>query len=973
VATARSVDGPEAESGPAGSESRGPGYLSSVPPPSQAVTPVGDAARPSPRPRATYRVQLRREFTFDDAAAQAGYLAELGISHLYLSPVLQAAAGSTHGYDVVDPTHVNVELGGEPGHLRLSDALGRAGLGQLLDIVPNHMAIGGRDNAWWWDVLANGPSSHYASYFDVDWDSPSPRLRNVVMLPILADQYGRELEAGHITLRRQAGDIELHYFDHAAPLDPSSLDTVLLGAARRLAAEPEAPRVELERLAGAAAHLPGASQDDRASIEERHSSGEMLRSRLVELIKEHAAVGAAIDDELEGLNADIDALDRLLDRQNYRLAWWRAAGENLDYRRFFDINDLAAIRVEEPWVFADSHRLILDWLARRVIDGVRVDHIDGLYDPRRYLQRLAEGAPGAWILVEKILEGDEDIPSSWPISGTTGYDWLNRLGDLFAYREGWTRLVEAYRTFAGVTDTYEEIVHQSKELVLGGTLASDLNRVVALMGEVCAKHRRHRDYTRRDLHDVLGEVAAGYAVYRSYVAPDPGDPPDSSEASGLAAPDGPLGRAGRPSTVVASARDVAVVNHAVLVAGMRRPDLDESLLAFVRDILLGRVVGPEESEVALRFQQLTGPVMAKAVEDTAFYRWLALTSLNEVGGDPGRVDDDLDTFHAACIQAQTQWPWAMLATSTHDTKRSEDVRARISVLAEIPDEWTAMVERWWGSVPSMTAGVVPPDRNTAWLLLQTLVGAWPLSAARAAAYVDKATKEAKEHTSWTEPDAFYDEMVNAFALAAVDDPVSRAEVEAIVELVRRPGQAVALAMKLITLTAPGVPDLYQGSELWDLSLVDPDNRRPVDYALLRRARRTTAADAWAGEDSDGLVKLAVIVAGLGVRREHPEWFESGPAGAYVALRAAGSAADHLVAFGRGLADDAASSAGAVTVATRWPLRLERAGGWGDTVLALPPGSWSDRLSGARWSGQVAVGDLLARLPVALLVGAADGD
>ncbi len=908
-------------------------------------------------------MQLHAGFDFDAAAAQAGYLAELGVSHLYLSPVLQAVPGSTHGYDVVDPTHVNADLGGSAGHDRLGRALGEAGIGQLLDVVPNHMAITGRDNAWWWDVLANGPSSRYASYFDVDWDSPDPRMRNAVMLPILGDHYGRELEAGRMTLERIEGEVILRYFDHTAPVDPSSLDGVLLGAAGRLPADPEAPRVELERLAGLVGQLPDSSRTDRAGVDERFQGGELLRSRLIELIEEHPAIAAAIDDELGALSVDIDALDRFLDRQNYRLAWWRSAGENLDYRRFFDINNLAAIRVEEPWVFADSHRLILDWLVRGVIDGVRVDHVDGLYDPHRYLVRLAAGAPQAWILVEKIVEGDETLPSSWPVAGTTGYDWLNLVGEVFTHHEGWERLVSGYREFAGITDSYEEIVYRAKHAVLAGSLAADLNRLVALMAEVCGRHRRHRDYTRRDLHDVLAEVATGYAVYRSYVAPS---------GSFVFSPPGPEGGAERPAKVVASERDEEVVNQAVLVAGMRRADLDESLLEFVRDLLLGRIGGAAETEVALRFQQLTSPVMAKAVEDTAFYRWLPLTSLNEVGGDPGRVDDDLDRFHRACMTAQATRPLAMLATSTHDTKRSEDVRARIGVLAEVPDEWMAMVERWWEGAPSMTSGVVPPDRNTAWLLLQTLVGAWPLSKQRAVAYLEKATREAKEHTSWTEPEAFYDEMTTAFALAAVDDPASRAEVERLVELIRRPGQAVAIATKLITLTAPGVPDLYQGSELWDLSLVDPDNRRPVDFELrhrlLRRAASLDAATVWADDDPEGLVKLAVVRAALDVRRRHPEWFGPGQAGAYRPMLAEGTAADHVVAFGRG----GPEAAGAITVTTRWPLLLQRNGGWRDTKMELPPGQWKDLLSGALRSGVVAMDDLLCRLPVALLINE-DGD
>ena len=927
-------------------------------PPDGATTraPTSAGRVPIPPPRATYRVQMHAGFTFDDAADLAGYLNDLGISHLYLSPILQAAAGSKHGYDVVDPTRVNVELGGDAGHERLCRALGEADLGQLLDVVPNHMAITGRDNAWWWDVLANGPASVYAEYFDVDWDSPAGGLRNTVLLPILGEPYGYELESGHLVVVRSGGSFVVEYFDHAAPLDPVSLESLLLRAAVRMDPHDEA-RVELERAATALARLPASTVTDTASAEERRIGGETLRARLVELCDEDPAVAEAIDDEVAAVNADIDVLHELLDRQNYRLAWWRTAGESLDYRRFFDINDLAAIRVEEPRVFADSHGLILDWLAHGVIDGVRVDHIDGLLDPGRYLTRLAGAAPRGWVLVEKILEGDETLPPAWPVDGTTGYDWLNAVGAIFVERAGWQRIEEGYRAFTGVVAGFEEIAYRAKLAVLNGPMAADLNRLVARAQEVCARHRRYRDYGRRDLHDALAEVAAAFSVYRTYLVSGDGGEIDTPGEG-----------------------DVEEIERAVRVAGLRRPGLDEKILELVRDLLLGRVIGPgqdegkREVEVALRFQQLTGPVMAKAVEDTAFYRYLPLTALNEVGGDPGRLDDDLGRFHARAIRAQRERPAAMLATSTHDTKRSEDVRARLSVLPEVAEEWLAAVEAWWKGVHDMASGAAPPDRNTAWLLLQTLVGAWPLTPERLTAYLEKATREAKEHTSWTDPDPIYDDSIRTFATAVFDDPATMATVEELVGLVHRSGLVVSLGLKLITLTAPGVPDLYQGSELWDLSLVDPDNRRPVDYALRRRllegAAGRTAADAWAEEDPHGLVKLLVVAQTLRLRAAHPGWWGAGSEGAYGPLEASGPAAGHLVAFGRGPVA-AGAGPGAITLATRWPVRLERSGGWAGTAIELPPGTWVDRLSGAEWSGRALLADVLGRLPVALLVNEAE--
>ncbi len=897
-------------------------------------------------PRATYRVQLHAGFTFDDAATVSGYLQRLGISHLYLSPVLQASPGSTHGYDVVDPTQVSVELGGGEGHARLQQALAAAGLGQLLDIVPNHMAVGGRDNVWWWDVLENGPASQYAAYFDVDWDPPQSKLRNTVLLPVLGDHYGRELEAGNLRVEREGGGFVLRYHDHVAPISPRTLDELLVGAARRLpdddadgrAPSDEAPhggpREALESIANAFGRLPRSTDDDPAAKKERQRDKEILRTRLDELCLSEPAVGVAVDAEVDALNADVERLDALLDRQNFRMAWWKTAGEELDYRRFFDINDLAGLRVEDPEVFTASHRLILSWLEDGVIDGVRIDHVDGLLDPERYLQRLVAAAPRAWVVVEKVVEGSETLPMTWPVSGTTGYDWLNLVGGIFDDPAGCDALVTAYRAWTGVTDRYEEMVHRAKHAVLDGPLAADLRRLANSFALICESHRRYRDYTARDLTETLAEVMAGFGVYRTYQ------------------------RAGEP----ARPEDVAQVDAAVLAAGIRRQDLDNDLLAFVRDVLLLRVPGTEEEQLALRFQQVSGPVMAKAVEDTVFYRYLPLTWRNEVGGDPGRRGTTIEEFHAALAVAQEERPLALLATSTHDTKRSEDVRARLSVLAEMPEEWEAVVERWrQANVARGT--VVPPDRNTEWFLYQSLVGAWPINAERATAYMEKATREAKVHTSWTQPDQYYDESLRRFVEAMLADEELCADVERFVAHIRRPGWTVSLGQKLLTLTAPGVPDLYQGSECWDFSLVDPDNRRPVDYdtrrRLLDRVSSTTAASCWAGEQGDGATKLAVVHAALMLRAEHPDWYGPTSDGACEPLVATGPAAEHLVGFVRG--------GHAATAVTRWPVGLERAGGWRDTTLELPDGDWSDRLSGTSWKGTVAVADLLADLPVALLV------
>jgi len=891
-------------------------------------------------PRATYRVQLHAGFGFDDAAEVAGYLADLGVSHLYLSPILAAVPGSTHGYDVVDPSRVNPELGGAAGYDRLGAALGAAGLGQLLDVVPNHMAVGRADNRWWWDVLRSGPASRWAGYFDVDWDLEGAGARHAVLLPVLGDHYGRELEAGRLRVCRRDGELVVTYFEHAAPLDPATLGPLLAAAATRLAAGPE--RAALAGLGALCAGLPDATAGSPARFAVRQEAVDAVLARLADLWTRAPETAAAVDAEAEALSSDIERLDALLEAQNFRLAWWRSAGENLDYRRFFDINDLAALRVEESAVFADSHRLVLDLLARGVIDGVRIDHVDGLLDPGRYLRRLAGAAPEAWIVVEKILAAGERLPDSWPVAGTTGYDWLARVTSVLTAASGWEAVVAAYVGFTGTTERYEDIVYRAKLAVLDGPLAADLRRLVARTAEVCARHRRHRDHTRRDLHDALVEVLAAFGVYRSYVAP------------------GPDGR------LVAGEADEAVVEQAVRTAAVRRPDVDEDLLLLLRDVLLGRVPGEAETEVALRFQQLSGPVMAKAVEDTTFYRWVPLGSLNEVGTDPGRVDDELAVFHEGCARAQAERPFALLATSTHDTKRSEDLRARLSVLAEVPAEWERAVGEWWALAQHVA---LPPDRPTAWLILQTMVGAWPISEERLVAYVAKATREAKEHTSWTDPDPVYDQTVAAFVSAVLADEASRSVVERLVEVVGPAGRAVALSQKLLTLSAPGVPDLYQGSELWDLSLVDPDNRRPVDLDLRRRLLPTVAASdlgsLWAAGDEVGVVKLAVVAAALRLRRERPHCFGAGPAGCYQALRGNGARGEHLVAFARG--------GEVVTAVTRWPLALERCGGWADTTVELPPGVWEDVLSHRDWEATVPVGELLATLPVALLARRGGGE
>lgn len=881
--------------------------------------------------RATYRLQLHAGFRFADAAEIAPYLAELGVSHVYLSPVLQAARGSTHGYDVVDPTTVNEELGGEEGHEALQRALGVSRLGQIVDIVPNHMAVSTPDNRWWWDVLENGPSSVYASYFDVDWGQPPAgegHPGSVVLLPILADHYGRELEAGKILLEHNRGTFCLRYEDHRLPVAPRSVEQLVYRAARHLPRSFDpAVRAELESIGTALGRLPPSWATDRASVRERHRDKEVLRARLESLCG-HPEVVAALDREVEAFNASPDALDSLVRRQNYRLAFWRTASEEGQYRRFFDINELVGIRVEDPTVFSDSHRLVLRWLDAGVIDGLRVDHVDGLRDPAAYLERLASASPSSWVVVEKILAKGEELPSDWKVAGTTGYDWLNLAGGLLVEKEGAEALQAAFSEFTGWRQPWQELVHDTKISLLYSSLSTDLSRVADCLARATENHRRHSDHTRRELRECLAEIAACFPVYRTYVAP------------------------GRP----VSEADASVIRKAVLEAGIRRPDLDGELLSFVRDILLLEVAGPLETEVALRFQQLTGPVMAKAVEDTDFYRYVPLLSANEVGGAPSSPSTSLEEFHNWCERAHQRYPYGLLATSTHDTKRSEDVRARLSVLSELPSAWYKQVQEW--STMNRKKRVAElPDPATEWMLYQTLVGAWPIEAERVGQFMQKAAREAKLHTSWDQPDQIYEGAVSHFTSAVLRSRKFRASLEGFSAQLAGPGRSNSLTLKLLTLCAPGVPDLYQGSELWDFSLVDPDNRRPVDYALREKLLRENL-QVPLSQDGLGVTKLTLVRRALALRARRPAAFGPGKRGSYEPILATGHAAQHVVAFARG--GDVAC------VAERWPVLLEERGGWKGTTLQLPGGRWRDELSGEAWEGQVELGALLSRLPVALL-------
>ena len=891
-----------------------------------APDPQPRATRARHVPRATYRLQLQPAFGFDDAAQIADYLAALGVSHVYSSPYLQAAPGSTHGYDVVDPRRVNAELGGPVAHQRFSATLGRHGLGQVLDVVPNHMAIDSADNPFWWDVLEDGPASEYARFFDVEWDSVDAEFSQTVLLPVLGDHYGRVLEDGEIKLERDRGSFVLRYGERRFPVAPRTLGPSLVNAGRESGSE------ELVYLGESFAALPPRAPADRESVAGRRRAREVLKLQLGRLLGDRPEIAAAVDAEVDALNADVDRLDRVIEGQSYRLAYWRAAREDLDYRRFFDVTTLAGLRIEDERVFAETHQLILDWLREGVLDGVRIDHPDGLLDPRTYFDRLRGAAPDAWIVAEKILETGEELPADWPIDGTTGYDFLNLVTGLYHDPRGEQPMTELYAELTGAQRSFDDVAREAKRIVVGELLAAEVNRLTEYLAAVVHGHRRQRDYSRSQLRAALRELLVAFPVYRTFVRAEAG---------------------------AVSEADVRFVTQACAIAQGQRPDLPPDLIEFIADVLLLRVRGVRETEFVMRFQQLTGPVMAKGVEDTAFYRYLRVVSANEVGGDPGRFSVSVDEFHAANEAAQRHWPGRMLASTTHDTKRSEDVRARIALLSEMPERWRAEVLAWRDATAVHRAPVV--DANTEYLIYQTLVGAWPISAERLWAYAEKAAREQKLHTSWTDPNEAYEAALRSFVEGIGGDEEFSARVGAFVDSLAPAWQVSALAQTLLRLTSVGAPDIYQGTEIWDLSLVDPDNRRAVDFdlrrTLLERARTASATEALASLD-DGMAKIWLISRVLGLRARRPELFA--PEAGYRTVAAQGERGANVVAFERGGA--------AIVLAPRLVTHLGWPADWRDTAIELPAGRWHDELADVDTDGgTAALAQLLAAFPMALLV------
>jgi len=907
---------------------------------------------PPARPRATARLQLHAGFRFAEATAIVPYLAALGASHVYASPFLAARPGSTHGYDIVDHARLNPEIGDEAAFDRFVAALHAHGMGLVLDFVPNHMGVGGADNPWWLDLLEWGTASPYARYFDVDWTPPDPDLAGKVLLPFLGDQYGKVLEAGELVPRfdRAEGSFSVWYHGHRFPIAPGDYARLL-------------------RRAGAAAAGPAA-----CFVETR---GPARRAAAAALKRELAALPAAAHDAIDAaLALPPRALHGLLERQSYRLAHWRVAAHEINYRRFFDVNDLAGLRIEEPALFEDAHRLVLRLFAEGKLQGLRLDHIDGLADPlgycRRLRARLAEAAPGrpCWLLVEKILAPHERLPESWPVDGATGYEFMALLNGLFVDPAGEAPLDAFYRRFIGQRVEFAEVVVQAKRQILRDNLASEANVLAGLLHALARQSWLTRDFSFEALRRALVETVARFPVYRTYV-----------DAQGASAEDRRY-----IDWALAQARKAA--------AEPDRPVYDFLQAALTADLRRETRRGYRRADIlrfATRFQQLTGPAMAKSFEDTAFYRYFRLVSLNEVGGDPDRFGAGPAAFHRLNRQRLRERPDSMLASATHDHKRGEDARARIDVLSERPEAWGARVERWAALNERRRRevdGAPAPGRNFEYLLYQTLVGAWPLEldsprdaglpafAGRVQAYLVKAAREAKLRTSWSAPNAAYESALCEFAAAILDPARSAAFLEDFLDFHRAlapAGAANGLAQTLLKLTAPGVPDLYQGCEFWDLSLVDPDNRRPVDYAARERAL-DGMADLDSGEAllegwRDGRVKQFVLARTLALRAREPGLFARGE---YVPLAAS---EERVVAFARTLEGQAVVVAAPRLAAARLapgPRLALDPEAWGDAALD-PPGEaagWRHLFTGETFrgdAGALPLARLFARFPVALLV------
>ena len=875
-------------------------------------------------PASTYRLQLNAGCNLDVVYQLLPYLQQLGVSDLYLSPLFRSRQESSHGYDVVDHGAIDPDIGDLAKFERLAEAAREAGMGILLDVVPNHMGVNDPGNKWWLDVLENGEGSYFASFFDIDWHPAASALEDKILLPFLGEPFGRVLEHGELRVIYEDSRFQLSYAGRRFPLAPPTWADILelafqLGRGHIAEGDAEAMEhwTELQSIVTQLHHLPPGNRRDSGSMDERYREQKIVRRRLDQLLQTSPNVRKALEEALVRLNGEkdnpksFDELERLLDRQWYRLAYWRVAADEINYRRFFDINELAAIRVEDSRVFDAVHRLVGHFLKEGWVTGLRIDHPDGLRDPQAYFRKLqslywsqhptdGEGPPEIYVVAEKILSGDEQLATDWPISGTTGYDLMNLLTRLQVQDEGLGAIREFYDRITGTAQKPLDVIYESKRFVLLHSMSSELQMLTAQLYRIAQQHRAARDFTRPSLQRALREVIACMTVYRTYVRCDSWE---VSEA------------------------DYRTVTTAVRMAKRRNRTLPMSVFDFIASVLLlehpptvSEEQAAERRQFALKLQQVSGPVTAKGVEDTAFYRHYPLASLNEVGGDLDARPLPPDEFHRVMRQRLTDWPHSLSATATHDSKRGEDFRARLNVLSEASEEWLETISRWQGMNRPLIReldGEPVPDANEQYLLYQTLVGTWPADSRTSAPsqqyterivqYMEKALREAKVHTSWMNPADAYEAATFDFVrdLLGKQGRAFQNDLNSFVERIADSGFVNSLGQLLLKMTLPGVPDFYQGTELWDFNLVDPDNRRPVDFdnrrqrlqELLDRADRhpkqlaRELSEQWPDPD----IKLWIATRGLTLRREWPEVFSLGD---YLPLSASGPAADHVISFAR---------------------------------------------------------------------------
>jgi (1->4)-alpha-D-glucan 1-alpha-D-glucosylmutase len=965
----------------------------------QPGSPAASTSISSSSISSTYRLQLHKDFGFRDATKLIGYFSDLGISHIYASPVLSSRSGSTHGYDATDPTRLNPELGTEADFYALHAELQRHNMGMILDIVPNHMSASS-ENAWWMDTLENGPESAYAAYFDIDWNPGSRTLDGKVLLPVLGKRFGEVLESGELKLVLREGRFLVQYFDSLFPLAPLTYRKVLKHRIDQLEKQLGTDSQEFQEYAGIVAGLSALPENSGSSIDvagRQRLQFAGLTERLRRLVAANAGIQKFLDQTLRefegkpGQPASFSLMERLLGDQHYLLAYWQNVNEQINYRRFFTINDLVGVRIQDPLVFDATHALIRRLVEQGVATGLRIDHIDGLRDPWLYLTRLNETvgrlptADGAGesghvpVFVEKILARSENLPADWPVAGTTGYDFMNALNTFFVDPQGAKKVDEIYWRFLGTELRYEDILYQKKKLVMSSLLAVEMRALGQQLGLLAANDRYARDVSRSQLAAALIETTAQLSVYRTYIRNLEISPQDSER-----------------------------ISNALRLAQSKKPDLDPAGFEFVRDVLLLHNpphVLSEQREARLvfvmRWQQFTGPIMAKAFEDTFLYIYNPLISLNDVGGDPrpsAAVDVDFSRF---LTDRSKDWPHTLNATTTHDTKRSEDARARISVLSEIPDEWQAGLKRWskWNAVHHRNIDGQPvPDRNEEIFLYQTMLGAWPLPSegssdvvGRLQEYAIKATREAMVHTRWTLPNVPHEQALQNFIARSLKPGKSNSflkDFSAFNERIAWFGMINGLSQTLLKIFSPGIPDFFQGSELWDQRMVDPDNRRPVDYQqrekLLARLKNISddspdGLTSILGDGRDGSVKLQLIWKSLNFRKTAQKLFAQGD---FTPLPATGKRKEHVGAFARRFKNERA-----IAVVPRFLARAsyhhnaegtsaEASKFWGTTRIRLDSTavkSWKNVLTGetvavtkANGRSELDVAQLFAKFPVALL-------